>query len=194
MKILTRRCVSWRALRELAGCLAALSLACGLAGAAQAEKRCGEEITRPLLEVLHQKDPQQSDPVGVRTAILKLGRMRCADAIDDLIGLLTFRFPFPKENEMAMNRPFTGSRYPATSALTEIGKPALPALVKVIETNDPASLLSKNARFTVRSIFAYRLADGDKFFKEAAEKAATPEAKQRLLKALETADEDWRSD
>jgi hypothetical protein len=181
-------------LRELAACVAALPLACGLAGAAHAEKRCGEEITRPLLEVLHQKDLQQTDPVAVRTAIEKLGMMRCVDVIDDLVALLTFRFPFPKEDEMVTNRRFTATRYPATNALPLIGKPALPALVKVIETNDPAALLSKNARFTVRCIFAYREKEGDEFFREAADKATTPEAKERLLRALETAREDMRAD
>lgn len=194
MNVLTRNRVARRALRELASCLVALSVACAVAEGAQTEKRCGEEVTGPLLEVLHQKDLQRTDPVAVRTAIAKLGRMRCADTIDDLIELLTFRFPFPKKGEVAINRPFTGSRYPATSALGEIGKPALSALVEVIKTNDPGSLMSKNARYTVRSIFAYRQADGDKFFKKAADKASTPEAKERLLKALETADEDWKSD
>lgn len=195
MRILTRRGVSWRALRRVPACFAALSLACGLAGAAQADKRCGEKVIGPLLEILHQEDLQQTDPGRVRGAINQLGLMRCADVIDDLVDLLTFRFPFPKEDDpVRLQPPIPASRYPATNALSEIGKPALPALVKVIETSDPGSLLSKNARFTVRSIFAHIRADGDKFFREAADKAATPEAKQRLLKALETADEDWKSD
>lgn len=183
-----------RTFQYLVVCLAAFGLGCSLARAGQAEKRCGEEITRPLLEVLHQKDLQQTDPVAVRTAIEKLGMMRCVDVIDDLVALLTFRFPFPKEDEMVTNRRFTATRYPATNALPLIGKPALPALVKVIETNDPASLLSKNARFTARCIFAYREKEGDEFFRQAADKAATPEAKERLLKALETARADMRAD
>jgi hypothetical protein len=127
--------------------------------------------------------------------LAKQRRRLVVDTINDLIELLTFRFPFPKEDDPVGLQPrIPASRYPATTALTEIGRPALPELAKVIETNDPGSLLSKNARFTVRSIFAYRSADGDKFFREAAEKAPTPEAKQRLLKALETADDDWKSD
>ena len=176
-------------------CLAAFMLGCSLARADQAEKRCGEEVTRPLLEVLHQEDLQQTDPGRVRTAINELGMMRCADVIDDLTALLTFRFPFPKKEDPVRQQADTVAyRYPAAAALSEIGKPALPALVKVIETNDPASVLSTNARFTVRTIFGWREKEGDKFFREMAEKATTPEGKQRLLKALDTAEADIRPD
>jgi len=193
MNALARDRLTWRVSQQAAAFFVALWLTCSVTGAAQAEKRCGEETIRPRLEVLHKTDLQQSDPVAVRTAIVELGRMRCADSIDDLIGLLTFRFPYPKKGE-PLYRPNTGTRYPATDALMEIGKAALPALVKVIETNDPGSLVSKNARYAARTIFAYRDKEGDEFFRQAAEKADTPEAKERLLKALETAAEDMRSD
>jgi hypothetical protein len=116
--------------------------------------------------------------------------MKCVDAIDDLIALLTYRFRLTSP----MQPPFTASSYPATEALMIIGKPALPALVKLIETHDAACLVSKNARFTVRCIFSYREKEGDEFFRQAADKAATPEAKERLLRALETAREDMRAD
>jgi len=87
----------------------------------------------------------------------------------------------------------TTASYPATAALTAIGKASLPALLKVIETREVDSLEAKNARHTVRMIFHMHGRDAEAFFREFAAKAAAPEATQRLLHALETADADWKA-
>lgn len=183
--------------QEEALCILALLVACSFASGQQTARPCSDEFTKPRLEIIHAKEIWESDAIRVRSAIQELGERRCVDAIDDLVGALTFRFPFPKdihEPGAGLQPTFTGTRYPATSALSQIGTSALPALVEVIETNDEASLVSKNARHTVRSIFLYDPSEADEFFKKAAEKARTPEAKRRLLKALETAKEDFHSD
>lgn len=178
--------------------LAALLVACDNAHAQQPRRACRQQFTKPRLEVIHDNHFQESDPVRVRSAIQELGEMRCVEVIDDLISLLTFRFPFPKDASQpgaGLDPVYTGTRYPATGALLQIRKPALPALVKVIETNEADSLAAKNARYTVRVIFRDdEESRADAFFKEQAAKASTPEAKRRLLRALETAQEDMRSD
>jgi hypothetical protein len=181
--------------REVSGlCLAAIIVACKVGWAQQPARPCPDEFTKLRLEIIHDKEVQETDPFRVRNAMLELGERRCVAAVDDLVGLLTFRLPFSKEAKPLLQRVFTGTHYPATSALGQIGKPALPALVEVIETNDAASLESKNARWTVRAIFRFHREAADKFLQASSAKAATPEAKRRLLHALQTAEEDFRSD
>ena len=179
-------------------CFAAIVLRYGIALGQQPRRPCAEEVTKPLLEVALDTHLQETDPVRVRGAIQELGQKRCVEVIDDLVSVLTFRFPYPKDaNEpgAGLQPIFTGSRYPATGALFAIGTPALPSLLKVIETYDAGSLEAKNARYTGRTIFREEPTDADKFFKAAAAKARTREAKQRLLKALETPEsDDFKSD
>jgi hypothetical protein len=162
-----------------------------------------EQVNR-LLMVVRDVSLQKKDPEQVREAIQRLGRLKAAAAVGDLIKVLAFR-PETRWDTMAhrtdkfqvLDAPLGHSghgRYPAIYALVEIGLPALPALVKVIETNDFDSVESKNARVSVRLIFFGDPSKADEFFKEAAGKASTLEAKRRLLHALETADEDWKSD
>jgi hypothetical protein len=69
----------------------------------------------------------------------------------------------------------TDRRYPATGALFQIGRPALPALIKVIETHESSSLESENAIYTVEGIFREALAEGTKYLREAAVRALSPE-------------------
>jgi hypothetical protein len=78
--------------------------------------------------------------------------------------------------------------------LVDIGRPAVPALVKMIETTEPQSEESRNARYTIREILRAAKQDPRQFLDEAARKAPSPEARQRLVKAAETADDDWKSD
>lgn len=175
--------------------LVALMVGYGAAEPLLAEQVCPEKTIGPLLEVLRDKDLQQTDPNRVWRAIHEVGQLRCPEAIDDLIALLTFRSSYGQgESRVILMGVYTGNRYPATNALAEIGKAALPALIKAIEMNDEGALISKNARYTARAIIHDERPVVDKFFKDAATKAPTAEAKRRLLKALETADADFKSD
>jgi hypothetical protein len=79
-----------------------------------------------------------------------------------------------------------GERYPAAGALMEIGRPCLPAVVKVVAQNASDSLESRNALEIVRVLFRYDLAGGVDYLNEAAEKASSPEAAKRLRKAAES--------
>jgi hypothetical protein len=108
----------------------------------------------------------------------------------------TLHFQLRRDNDAIFEiQPiYTGNRYPATSALFQIGKPAVPALLRVIARHESNSREAKNARYTVRVTFRGDSSGADNLFKEAAAKARTPEARQRLLKALETAQEDCRAD
>src|SRR5262249_55030644 len=72
------------------------------------------------------------------------------------------------------------SRFPAVSALYLIGKPALPALVKVIENFDEQDLMSRNARHTIVSIFSGKLSEGVKYINQAASECSSALCSQRL--------------
>ena len=71
-------------------------------------------------------------------------------------------------------------RFPAVNALYLIGKPALPALVKVIENFDEQDLMSRNARYTMVVIFSGKLSEGVEYVTQAASKSSSALGSQRL--------------
>lgn len=153
-----------------------------------------DQEVEQLLTVLRDEQLRESEPERVVQAILQLGRMKCIAAIDDLVQLLTFRrtLEWEKGKEtgeliIELQAMSTDGRYPATGALLQIGKPSLPALIKVIETYASGSLESENAIFTVRMIFADKSSEGVQYLRKAAAKASSSEAAQRLWDAAERA-------
>jgi hypothetical protein len=151
----------------------------------QAASQRGDEIAK-LLAVLRDAEVRKMHPEQVVSAIQRLGEMRAVEAIDDLVGLLTFarRFEWERDDAIIEIQPITpGNRYPASEALFEIGRPALPALVKVIELNKLDSLPGQNALFAIRNIFRENLSEGVKYLKSAAEASATPDSAQNLSRA-----------
>jgi PBS lyase HEAT-like repeat-containing protein len=146
-----------------------------------------EEIGK-LLVVLRDVDLRKTHPEKVIAAIRRLGDLRASEAIDDLIELLSFSPLFPGEVAGADGKPiveFQVIRYPATGALFQIGRPALPALVKVIEVDSPDSLKGQNALSTVQNIFRENLTDGVKYLESAAEASPTPESAKNLIRAAD---------
>jgi acyl-homoserine lactone acylase PvdQ len=158
---------------------------CGLTSQ-QARSQCDLQAdpVKPLIQVLRDRDLQEKDPDRVRQAITRLAEWRCAAAADDLAALLAFQYRFDWEGTHIRLQPiFTQTRYPATSALTKIGEASLPALVRVIEENSPNSLMSRNAIYTVKSIFRDHPEKAESYLTKAAEKATTPESQSRLRQA-----------
>jgi hypothetical protein len=152
----------------------------------QAQGSCDlqSDEVKPLIRVLRDKELQEKDPDRVRQAIVQLGYRGCAAAADDLAVLLTFQYRFDWEGTMVRLHPiFTASRYPATGALAQIGEASLPALVKVIEENPPNSLMTRNAIYTVKSIFRDHPEKAESYLTNAAENAVTPESQSRLRQA-----------
>ncbi len=172
--------------------------------ASQDEPTARQQKIESLLKTLHDRELQETDPDQVVKAIVQLRDMRAVEAIDDLIGLLTYRRVWLWEKKREPGQPppprdgfgptgNTTAAYPATAALTLIGKSALPALLKVIETHEVDSLEAKNSRDTVRAILRHERSGADQLFREAAAKASSPEIAKRFLHALETADADWEA-
>jgi hypothetical protein len=172
--------------------LCAMMWGCGGSRAPNALDESSAPTVENLRKVLRDAELCQRDPDRVMNSIRRLGSLRAVEAIPDLINLLGFRYTYPWERDGGPHgvRPSSLSRYPARDALIEIGKPALPALLEVVETREFDSIESKNARYAIGVILRYdKPTKADEFFKEAAAKASSPEAKQRLLKALETAED-----
>lgn len=154
-----------------------------------------------LLATIRDPGLRESDPDRVMQAMQRLGMMKDTGAIDDLIPLLTFRRLYPEDKDPSLARDLndfrtSARRFPAIEALVLIGRPALPALVRVIGASDPDSLESKCALEAVRWILLEIYESGTpnpeksrqqvwwseaaKYLAQAASEASSPEAKERL--------------
>jgi hypothetical protein len=152
-----------------------------------AANRRSEEVGK-LIAVLRDAEVRKDHPEKVVSAIQRLGEMRATEAIDDLIQLLTFARKFDWESPddkmiVEIQLIHTGNRFPATSALFQIGRPALPALVKVIELDSLGSLKGQNAMFAIQGIFSDDLSGGVKYLEEAAQASSNADSAQRLIQA-----------
>ena len=166
-----------------------------------------EEVKR-LIMVLHDQGLREHEPQQMIKAIERLGALKAVAAIDDLAQLLTFRQHFEGESGRKTNiQMWQFPYYPAINALSQIGKPALPALIKIIEENesgsfgrglDPAGLFDKgqsssiasdNAISAILAIFREKPLEAVEYLKKAAADALTRLAWQRLTEAAEKAEE-----
>lgn len=148
--------------------------------------------TQKLIKIL--TDKKESADVILAT-IETLGNMKANEAIPILTEYLDYekicnRNPPKYVEGVEIDGTEIGPRrtcgsYPATSALIQIGKPSLPALVKVIEEEKSESLKSQNALYTIQQIFVEDLSEGVKYLEDAMNISATQMGKQRLLVAVE---------
>jgi hypothetical protein len=147
-----------------------------------------------LRRVVRDERLQKNDPKQVIAAIKELGRLRSESAIGDLISVLSFRQTFDwetpsGEDEIQLVTP--ANRYPATDALFQIGKRALPALAEVVASSDAKSLRSQNAIFTIMSIFREHPEEGVSYLEDKANHAQTPAATARLRAGAAEAKRTW---
>jgi hypothetical protein len=131
---------------------------------------------KDLLAVLREKQIREREPEPLKNAIVRLRELKAAEASDDLAALLDFKWP----KELVHGGSHEGDGYWAKSALVQIGKPALPALVKTLEATDTATIKFKNATETVMNIFRDNRVEGPLFLRQAAKKSQTPLGAQRL--------------
>jgi len=135
-----------------------------------------------LITILRDSPLQEREPEKIKEAIERLGEMRATIAAEDLARLITFRVRKMKPLNIKTE---ADERYPAKGALILIGKPALPALLKVIENNDKEELAHQNALSAVITIFRGDLPSGVQYLKEAAAKSQSLDAIRRILDASE---------
>lgn len=138
-----------------------------------------------LRSVLRDEGLRSADPERVHKAIEELGREKAAEAIPELVQLLTFERQVDT-SAGDFHIITLSERYPAAGALYQIGEDALPALVQVIETEGEESVASQTALYDINAILIRKNpADAVSFLEGAAARAASPEAALRLSKAAD---------
>jgi hypothetical protein len=162
---------------------------------ARAERDLSEKVRRRmeiecLMPKLRDEGLRRSDPEQVFKVMRRLGELRAVEAVSDLTALLALKRVFDWETPENAGR--TGieetvitpaNRYPAVDALISIGRPALPALVGVIEGSETGSTESENAVYSVFMILEARPSKASDFLRRAASHAHSREARARLLAA-----------
>jgi hypothetical protein len=145
-----------------------------------------DNSVRELIELL--TEDSKETPAGRKVkAIEHLGASGEKKGIPVLIKLLDYKnesLPVidPKAINIMMDEPSPAGRYPAIGALMQIGKPALPALVEVVEKEEPGTLRSENAITTIRYIFLRgNLLDGVIFLEKSASESKSPKGSDRLF-------------
>jgi hypothetical protein len=154
----------------------------------------GRQEVGSLLAVLRDAEVREHEPERLISAIERVGEARVQAAIPYLIELISFKRSFYWENKDPRIReeehPVTVlSRYPAAGALFMIGKPSLPALVKVIQGEEVGAVASENALYTVSQIFRDEPSEGVEYLKSAATRALIAGAAQKLLYAAHKLEE-----
>lgn len=148
--------------------------------------------TIELLKVLRNDQLRQREPDRVIKAVEQVGELKSIAAIHDLVKLLTFTRNIQEERagDVIVGEHFitTFARYPAARALFRIGKPALPALIEVIKTEETGSLESENATYTVTQIFRDVPSDGVEYLRHAAATASSAREVERLSVAADIQD------
>lgn len=150
-----------------------------------------KDYEKRLIGILRNEKLYQSEPEKVVNAILKLGDLRSVAAIDDLVKLLDFKRTFPSDKNVDPTESHPVSltgRYPAGGALFQIGKPALPALMKVIESHRCSDIKSQVASETIIGIFRDDYTQAVKLSRQASAKSTSAEVKQCFNKLAERAD------
>lgn len=157
----------------------------------EGEKQPREE-KQELIDTLADEKLRTSNPDKLKETIEKVGQKKIVEAIPQLINLLDFRYKYFWEGTGVGFKiiPEGGDR-PAVGALISIGKPTLPALVKVIETEDEDSLNSKNALIVIQTIFFDEQPKGIEFLKKLTLESDNSTKHLRLLKALQKTEELW---
>lgn len=139
-----------------------------------------------LRDIVRAERLRQENPKQVISAIKRLGEFKAESAIADLVSILTFKQMFYFETPDAINevRSITpASRYPATGALIEIGKPAVPALSNVIERHKSGSVETENSIFAIIVIFQEDVREGVEYLRNSSAKSPSHQASQRLVAA-----------
>jgi hypothetical protein len=136
-------------------------------------------------------------------AIRQLGNDHYAGAVKTLLGYLDYRAPDPP-NYGSAAQPFvprhgewTGETYPAGTALSQIGKPAVPQLVEAIADAATPDLVRNNAGDVIFAISADP-AEGIAVLVRAAHERTDPMASLRLMdqarRQATRCSPEWRND
>ena len=120
-------------------------------------------------------------------SIEQLGNGRYVPAIKTLVGYLDYRKPDPPgfgdpaAPHVVSHPEWSGSLYPAGTALAQIGKPAVPQLVDVIADAATSDLVRNNAGDVVFAVYSADPAEGIAAMVSAAHAKTDPMDSLRLM-------------
>jgi len=146
-----------------------------------------QEIER-LVSIVRNQGLMQTDVQKVINAVDRLGELKAASAVDDLANLLTLDRGakyFDTENPPSGGIITPYSIYPAVKALANIGEKSVPALVRIVKSEEASSLATRNATEALRAIFRDNPSRGYEILLEAAKVSETDSERAKLLKVAE---------
>ncbi|MCI0350764.1 MAG: hypothetical protein L0Z53_15170, partial [Acidobacteriales bacterium] len=149
--------------------------------------QCGARKDRiaTLISIVKDRELLKNDPERVEAAIQQLGELRAEEAIDPLISMLDYEaYKFRRKDQWFITA--SGEReYPVVYALASIGRPAVPAIVRLLEKTEPETRLAVNARQTLILLFGDNPGEGIDLVEAAARKSETAQGSLRLRAAVD---------
>ncbi len=145
--------------------------------------------TKDELQQFLQTTPSNEDLSCTISAIRKLGEHRVTGAAGTLSKYLDLEQPLTEGEKMGVfHHPRTITRaYPAVNALFEIGEPALPTLLDVLKSNDPAGNLRRSNAIRTIMIFLVTGPSSVKLIRDAGRSESDPGMASSLQRAAEEA-------
>jgi hypothetical protein len=138
-----------------------------------------------LLEFLNAVVPDEWNARCITWAIHKLGKEHHEPAIPALVKLLDFRLPLTPMEEVFQGT--SQAPFPAEEALEQIGKKALPEVLRAIEADSTSAIARENALSVWMEAYKYERPKGVALLKEEETKVSDSAIKQKLRWAVQKA-------
>jgi hypothetical protein len=145
-------------------------------------RRHRADLIRRLVAFIDDEKARQERPAVVAEIIRLLGTLRASEAVDVLADQISF-------GERQYQRLPALEDYPAAMALTDIGHPAIPALLSTIASEDRGSGRSWLASDCLRRMDGWQITVVR--LRLAAEKEPDADCRQRLLAEAQRIEEIW---
>lgn len=158
-------------------------------------KQDNDDEAQPFKDVLENNDENLLPDTKIK-AIKRLGNIRAVNAVSSLSKYLDYE----DKAEVLRRKPQTINgitvitqyndlvlpiQYPAVGALIQIGQRALPALLKVIENENPDSIKSQNALYAIEQIFIEDELKAVLYLEKAGGESQIPNGSERLQLAAQ---------
>jgi hypothetical protein len=149
--------------------------------------RLGNASASELLDFLDGVNANKENAWCITLAIHNLGTRRYEPAIGVLIRLLDFRRPRTPKEEAGFSDLSSAFVFPAEGALEEIGKMALPEILRAIEADSTSATARENAVSVWMEAYKYERPRGIALLKHEETQANNNSAKERLSRAVQRA-------
>jgi hypothetical protein len=146
-----------------------------------------DAIPPDLLQYLSGVTPDEKNAWCVTWAIRRVGKARYEPAVSALVRLLDFRRPQTPQEKMGFGDLSSARVFPAQDALEEIGKAALPEVLRAIEADSTSGTARENAVEVWMEAYKYERPKGVALLKQEEMKTTDTAIKQKLTWAIQRA-------